>query len=72
VNDEFSRRLSLLNEAGNELLLDIARYRQKKDCERLFCFVYDPGRHIANAAGLARNLEQEASDQLDVRVFIRS
>lgn len=55
-------------EVGNELLVDIA----KKGCERLFCFVYDPGGHIVNAAGLARDLEQSASDQLDVRVFVRS
>ena len=58
-------------EVGNELLLDIARYRQKKGCERLFCFVYDPGRHIANEAGLARTLEAESTDRLEVRVFVR-
>jgi hypothetical protein len=58
-------------DVGSELLLDIARYRQKKDCERLFCFVYDPGRHIANEVGLARDLESHSTDQLEVRVFVR-
>ncbi len=43
---------------GEELLVDIARYRTCQDCKRLVCFVYDPEQHIRNPAALERDLSR--------------
>lgn len=55
---------------GEELVIDIARYRTHPNCKRLVCFVYDPEHHIKNPAGLIGDLETHTTDALQVRVFI--
>jgi hypothetical protein len=57
-------------EIGNQLLVDIGRYRNHPDCKTLVCFIYDKGDHIINKAGLIRDLERMATDDLKIRVFI--
>ena len=55
---------------GDELLVDIARYKVHPECRTLICFIYDPDQRIANPAGLTNDLELESSDQLTVKVII--
>ena len=43
-------------EVGDQLLIDIARYRVHPDCKTLVCFVYDPDGLISNPDGLERDL----------------
>jgi hypothetical protein len=57
-------------EIGEQLLIDIARYRSHPDCKTLVCFVYDPEDKISNPTGLERDLSGNR-DGLDVRVYIR-
>lgn len=57
---------------GNELILDVAHYGTHPDCEQLWCVVYDPAGHLANAEGLKTDLEKEHSSgdqKVKVRVF---
>ena len=54
---------------GNQLIEDIARYREHKDCKTLVCFIYDPEEYISNPHGLIIDLSQE-SDGLSVLVII--
>jgi hypothetical protein len=56
-------------EVGDQLIIDIRRYRAHPDCHALVCFVYDPERRIGNPAGLSSDLT-EYCDGLDVRVVI--
>ena len=56
-------------EVGDQLIIDIKRYRAHPDCHALVCFVYDPERRIGNPAGLSSDLT-EYCDGLDVRVVI--
>ena len=56
---------------SEQLIVDIAKYRQSKDCRYLFCFVYDPRGHIRNARRLERDLRRLASPELPVRVAVR-
>jgi len=56
---------------GEELLIDIARYRSHPDCDCLVCFVYDPDARIVNPTGLERDLESQSSEKLKVQVIIR-
>ena len=54
---------------GEELMIDIERYKTHPNCKNLFCFVYDPDGYIDNAAGLEGDLSRE-EDGLNIKVFI--
>lgn len=41
---------------GEELIIDIAKYKKHPQCRRLQCFVYDPEGRIANPAGIENDL----------------
>jgi hypothetical protein len=55
---------------GDELILDIERYRKHPHCKALFCFVYDPDYRLENPAGLEKDMSK-SHDGLPVRVRIR-
>jgi hypothetical protein len=55
---------------GEELIIDIAKYKKHPECSRLICFVYDPEGLIGNPAGLASDLSQEEND-FTVEVIVR-
>jgi hypothetical protein len=57
-------------ELGDELLVDVARYKAHPDCRTLVCFVYDPDQRIGNPDGLSYDLEQASSEELAVVVHI--
>lgn len=64
-----TRRGLASREVGDELLVDIARYRTHPDCRSLVCFVYDPEFKIGNPVGLEKDLAR-GEDRFDVRVII--
>jgi len=57
-------------EVGEELIIDIAKYKEHPSCRTLICFVYDPDQHINNPVGLKRDLEALTTDKLAVVVYI--
>lgn len=56
-------------ELGDQLIIDIERYQQHPDCEKLFCFVYDPEERIVNPRGVEKDLSR-VEDNLTVDVLI--
>lgn len=54
---------------GDELIIDIDRYSVHPNCEKLYCFVYDPQEFIKNPIGLENDLSG-IKDGLDVKVII--
>jgi hypothetical protein len=56
-------------EIGDELIIDIERYKVHPFCKNLFCFVYDPEERIVNPRGVERDLDR-GEDGLFVKVFI--
>lgn len=56
-------------EIGEQLLIDIQKYKQHPDCSMLFCFVYDPEAKIANPRGIENDLNK-TYDELPVKVLI--
>lgn len=46
---------------GDELTIDIDHYRAHPECDTLWCVIFDPDKHITNAAGLVSDLEGERS-----------
>lgn len=58
-------------EVGDQLVIDIARYRKHADCKTLVCFVYDPERIIKNPKGLQGDLEGESSSDFQILIYIK-
>ena len=54
---------------GEQLIIDIERYRSRVDCQTLVCFVYDPGHYLKNPKGLEGDLSRK-HDNLSVHVII--
>lgn len=54
---------------GEELIIDIEKYKTHPDCKRLYCFVYDPEGLLGNPAGIKNDLESAHKDFL--KVFIK-
>ncbi|MCY1232947.1 REase [compost metagenome] len=54
---------------GEQLIIDIARYKKHPQCRRLVCFVYDPEGRIANPSGIESDLNS-GSHGIEVRVLI--
>jgi hypothetical protein len=56
-------------ELGEQLMIDIQKYKQHPDCRTLVCFVYDPEGRIDNPRGIENDLSGD-EDGLTVRVII--
>ncbi len=57
-------------ELGEQLIIDIAKYKQHPNCKSLYCFVYDPEGFIRNPRGVEKDLEA-LGESFPVKVFIR-
>lgn len=55
---------------GEQLIIDIAKYKTHPDCKLLFCFVYDPDGYINNPSGIENDLKQDKKDEMKVKVKI--
>lgn len=56
-------------EIGEQLAIDMLRYRSHPDCKTLICFVYDPEEQIVNPRGLEQDLSQPIVE-MKVQVFV--
>ncbi len=54
---------------GEQLIIDIARYKKHPQCRRLICFVYDPEGRITNPIGLENDLNN-GNEGIEVLVSI--
>ncbi|MGV7229069.1 MAG: hypothetical protein ACQ9IQ_10470 [Nitrospirales bacterium] len=54
---------------GDQLIIDIAKYKKHPQCRRLVCFVYDPEGRISNPMGIESDLHK-ADHGIDVMVSI--
>ena len=58
-------------EIGEQLILDIAHYKNHPDCRILKCFVYDPDSRVKNPKGLEDDINKFSNDELQVELVIR-
>ena len=70
VETKMTRKGLADKEIGNQLIVDIERYKEHPDCDTLICFVYDPEGRIANPRGLSGDLEKQSRENLKVMVFV--
>lgn len=54
---------------GEQLIIDIERYKAHPDCDKLVCLVYDPDHHIRNPIGLENDLGRK-EEKLEVLVVV--
>ena len=53
---------------GEELIIDKEKYSSHPDCEKLYCFVYDPEGLLGNPMGIKNDIESSGSF---IKVFIK-
>ncbi len=56
-------------EIGEQLIVDIQKYKSHPECRTLLCFVYDPDGLVNNPRGLENDLNEKGG-KLEVRVII--
>jgi hypothetical protein len=59
VETKKTRQTLKAKQVGDELLIDIQRYKSHPDCKKLVCFVYDPEGWISNPRGLENDLNRK-------------
>lgn len=64
-----TRHNLLDREIGEQLIIDICKYKSHPSCRTLLCFVYDPEQLISNPDGLENDLNKE-HDNLRVLVKV--
>jgi hypothetical protein len=57
-----TRKSMTTKELGEQLIIDISKYRAHPDCDKLLCFVYDPDGRVANPRGLEKDLSNDEDD----------
>ena len=51
-----TRETMTAKKLGEELIIDIEKYKEHQDCEKLFCFVYDPHGILGNPTAIMNDL----------------
>lgn len=57
-------------ELGDQLIIDIAHYKEHPNCKMLYCFIFDPDGMIRSPRGLEKDLETAGND-FKVKAYIR-
>lgn len=70
VETKMTRRGLADKEIGNQLIVDIERYKEHPDCDTLVCFVYDPEGRIANSHALSGDLESQSREDLKIIIVV--
>jgi hypothetical protein len=57
-------------ELSNELIQDVARYKNHSDCKTLVCLVYDPEALVKNPHGFESDIHKLSSERLAVEAIV--
>ena len=69
VEIKMTRSTLSTKQLGEQLIVDIAKYKKHLMCRTLFCVVYDPDGRISNPRGVENDLSEE-NDRMMTRVTI--
>lgn len=70
VEVKITNEKTTVNKLGQELLVDIGRYKEYPDCNDLVIFIYDKGDFIRNKSGFITDLQKQSTSKLKVTVII--
>ncbi len=69
VEIKMTRATLSTKQLGEQLIIDIAKYKKHPASRTLFCVVYDPDGRISNPRGVENDLKED-NDQMATRVLI--
>jgi hypothetical protein len=75
-NEEIGIEVKMTNknlkdkQLGEQILIDIGKYREHPNCSTLFVFIYDKDDFIKNKQGLKRDLEANSSIDFPIKIYI--
>jgi len=55
---------------GEQLIVDIAKYKEYSNISTLVCFIYDPEKWIENPKGIEHDLEKMSTERLSVEALV--
>lgn len=70
IEVKMTRKNLKAKELGEQLIIDIANYKNHPNCKVLYCFVYDPSGYINNPRWIEKDLSTD-NDDFSVKVFIK-
>ena len=70
VETKMTRKGLADKEIGDQLIVDIERYKGHPDCDTLICFIYDPEERIVNPYALREDLQRQSKDDLKVIIVV--
>lgn len=56
---------------GEQIILDVAKYKEHPYCKTLVCFIYDPEGRVSNSAGLIADITKLSGDGFTIIVIIQ-
>lgn len=69
IEVKMTRESMTSRELGEQLIVDTVKYQGHPDCEKLYCFVYDPEMRLGNPTGLKNDLESKYNGFLSVIII---
>ena len=72
VETKMTRKGLTDKQIGDQLIVDIERYKGHPDCSTLVCFIYDPDGRIMNSHALSEDLQSQSRDDLKVIIIVES
>ncbi|MFX0098067.1 MAG: hypothetical protein ACFFCS_00690 [Candidatus Hodarchaeota archaeon] len=69
VEVKFTRETLKDKQVGEQLIIDITKYKQHAECKSMVCFIYDPNDFIDNPSTLENDLSKDW-DGLPVKVIV--
>lgn len=70
IEAKIARKGHVARQISDELIIDVARYREHRDCRCLFCLVYDPDGIVGNPRGVDADLRKLSGSGFEVIVLI--
>ena len=70
VETKMTRKGLADKQIGDQLIVDIERYKGHPDCSTLVCFIYDPDGRITNSHALSEDLQSQSRDDLKVIIIV--
>jgi hypothetical protein len=70
IEAKITRKGHVAKQIFDELIIDVARYREHRDCRCLVCLVYDPDGIISNPRGVEADLRKLSDPHFEVTAII--
>ena len=70
VETKMTRKGLADKKIGDQLIIDIERYKGHPDCDTLICFIYDPEGRIANSHALGGDLQSQSREDLKIIIIV--